>query len=227
MRLKKTEFVSYMSTNSTKKELIFLYKLLHYRNIEIDDAEEMIVNTFTKDELSENIYRIMHQRSFWNVSTVINCVTMLINTRMWLHSFSKIRQAYKTGNQSKLSFLDGAGFVLHSLFVVNDLNSLKSRRATVKRQKNANQLYLDYHLQNTQNRHAPISTDATKKSNKRTPVNPKPSPTKKKTTRAKSNRPPLPKSKSKSKSNPKPLPKSKSNKAIRKQSNKNKNKIKP
>ena len=189
MRMKKPEFVSYMSTNSTKKELAFLYKLLYYRNIENDDTEEMIVNTFTKDELSESIYRIMHRRSFWNVATVINCVSMLIKTWLWIHSFSKIRQAYKTGSKPKLSFLDGASFVLHSLFVINNLNLLQSRRTAVRRQKKANQLYLDYHLQNTQKMSAPVSANTAKKPTKRkpsptkrklSPTKRKPSPTKKK-----------------------------------------------
>lgn len=57
LRMKKPEFVDYMCANSTKKELGILYKLLFYRNINIDDAEQMIVDTFSKEELSENIYR--------------------------------------------------------------------------------------------------------------------------------------------------------------------------
>ncbi len=181
MRMKKPEFVSYMSTNSTKKELAFLYKLLYYRNIDIDDAEEMIVDTFTKDELSESIYRIMHRRAFWNVATVTNCVSMLINTRMWIHSFSKIRRAYKTGNKSKLSFLDGAGLVLHSLFVISDLNSLQSRRTAVSRQKKANQLYLDYHLQKTKKTRKQVPVTTAKKPR---PM-PRPNPSKRKPSSAK------------------------------------------
>ena len=149
LRMKKPEFVDYMCANSTKKELGILYKLLFYRNIDIDDAEQMIVDTFSKEELSENIHRIMHRKAFWNVSTVIECVSLLINTKMWLDSFTNIRRAYKSGQQSKISLLQGAGFVLHSLIVLSNVNSLRTHRNKTRRQKNVNKMLLDLHLQNT------------------------------------------------------------------------------
>ena len=149
LRMKKPEFVDYMCANSTKKELSILYKLLFYRNIDIDDAEQMIVDTFSKEELGENIYRMMHRKTFWNVSNVIECVSLLINTKMWIDSFTSIRRAYKSGQQSKISLLQGAGFVLHSLIVLSNVNSLRTHRNKTRRQRNVNKMLLDLHLQNT------------------------------------------------------------------------------
>lgn len=147
LRMKKNAFVDYMCANSTKKELSILYKLLHYRNIEIDDAEQLIVDTFTKEELAESIYRIIHRKTFWNVSTVINCVSLLINSNLWLNSFSRIRRAYKSGHPQKISLLEGAGFMMHSLIVVSDLNALYKQRQKTRRRKHANRVLLDLHLQ--------------------------------------------------------------------------------
>lgn len=147
LRMKKAAFVEYMCENSTKKELSILYKLLEYRNIDIDDSEQLVIDTFTKEELAESIYRIMHRKSFWTVSTVLNCVTLLINSKYWLDSFSRIRRAYKSGNPQKISLLEGAGFVMHSLLVISDLNSLYKRRKNTRRHKNTNKVLLDLHLQ--------------------------------------------------------------------------------
>lgn len=147
LKKKQPEFIIYMCENSTHDELTILYKLLHYRNIEIDDVEQIIVETYSKAELSEQIYKIIHQRRFWNVQTIVTCVTLLINSHMWWSSFKKIRNAYKSRNQSKLSLLTGAGFVLHSLFVISDLNSLRLRNNTSKRQKSINHALMDLHLQ--------------------------------------------------------------------------------
>lgn len=150
LRMKKPAFVESMCENSTKKELVVLYKLLHYRNIDIDDAEQLIVDTFTKEELAESIYRIMHRKTFWSVPTIINCVSLLINSKVWLNSFSRIRRAQKSANppqKKQLSLLGGALFVMHSLFVVSDLNSLYKRRNQTRRQKRINKMLLDMHLQ--------------------------------------------------------------------------------
>lgn len=163
LRMKKPAFVESMCENSTKKELVVLYKLLHYRNIDIDDAEQLIVDTFTKEELAESIYRIMHRKTFWCVATISNCVSLLINSKVWLNSFSRIRREQKSANPQKkkqLSLLGGALFVMHSLFVVSDLNSLYKRRNQTRRQKRINKMLLDMHLQKslepTRKNHKPV-----------------------------------------------------------------------
>ena len=148
LKKKRPEFVKCMCENSTINELVILYKLLHYRNLDIDDAEQIIVETYTKEELSELIYNIIHRRRFWNIQTVITCVSLLINSHLWLSSFKKIRSAYKSGKEEKVSLLTGASFVLHSLFVVSDLNSLRITNKTAKQTQKINRALLDLYLQN-------------------------------------------------------------------------------
>ena len=148
LKKKRPDFVTFLCENSTIHELVILYKLLHYRNLDIDDAEQIIVETYTKEELSELIYNIIHRRRFWNIQTVITCVSLLINSHMWLSSFKKIRSAYKSGKDEKVSLLTGASFVLHSLFVVSDLNSLRITNKTSKQTQKINHTLLDLYLQN-------------------------------------------------------------------------------